>query len=456
MSAAAKQERSRSIKLTSSRVPNVSYKSLPSFFCLSSWVALFLLMGCATPQQRVAREIPGLRAHWQADVAHQAALPERRLSWQEAIELLRANNPKLRSVRVDLTNSTELARQVYRDLIPQINLRSGVTKSLKNLPATSVDDVTFNADSFFNVPGIVNFNARLFSGRLSVERAKTTEKLAEREQTIELYKLFIEAREMAEQAAELKTERLLSEAVLKSDVISGQLLLKEVENQELSLTKSTESLQSRIGDALGDKQWRWVLSTNGLPEFDYAAQPLPLQDTNRVAQLQMKLVALEIVRAWAEQRGIKLQYWPEVTIFVSGPSVLQVANGRTQFWSSSDMVGSAQGFWALDTRGYVSQQLRITKREQELQKAQLRQDELSLIDRLLDAQHMEGSLHSQATQLEQLLSALQTVPPDSDVTSILQRAETNRSLHFQRARLRRDLAELNTVFWFVDEQRWAG
>lgn len=400
--------------------------------------------------------MPALRTHWKADVAHQSALPERRVDWSEAQQLLLASNLKLRSARVDITNSQELARQPYRDLIPTINLRSGVTKSLKNLPATSVDDVTFNVDSFFNVPGVVNFHSRLFSGRLAALRAQTAERLVEREQTIELYKLFLQSRENAEQTAELKLERQLAEAITRSDEISGQVLLKDVQNQEIQLTKSAESLQVSIGDLLGDRRWRWVLVTNGLPELDYAAHPLPLDDTNRVAQLQMKLVALELVRAWAEVRGIKLQYWPEMTIFVTGPSVFQFSSGQSQFTSTADVVGSADLFWALDTRGYVGQQLRITKRSQALQKAQLQRDSLDLIDRLLAARRLETSLRDEAAQMDRLMSFLEKVPPDTDVSSILQRAETNRTLHFQRARLRRELAELNTVFWFVDEQRWTG
>ncbi|MDB6022162.1 MAG: hypothetical protein JWQ04_2019 [Pedosphaera sp.] len=434
----------------------MSRKPSLQFIRRFNWLLLLFLTGCLSPQQKLAREIPGLRTKWQTDVAHQSALPERLVSWPEALALLQADNLKLRAARADITNSTELARQVYRDLIPTLNLRSGVSKSLKNLPATSIDDVTFNVDSFFNIPGVMNFNTRLFAGRLSVIRSKTAYQLMEREQTIELYKLFLEARENEELAAELETERRLGEAVRKADEISGQVLLKDIDNEEVQREKAAENFQTRVGDLLADRGFRWVLTTNGLPEFNYTTRPLHLEDTNNVAQLQMKLVALELVGAWAQINGIKLQYWPEVTIFVSGPSAFQFNNGRAQFWSSADIVGTADFFWSIDTRGYVSQQLRLTRRAQDLEKTQLQQDSLALIDRLLAARRLEGSLSEQAAQLDRLFSFLEKIPPDTDVASILQRAETNRTLHFQRSRLRRDLAELNTVFWFVDETKWSG
>jgi hypothetical protein len=428
-------------------------RKLPSPIIITC-LALLIITGCANPQKRVVEEMPALRSQWQTNVAHQAALPARDLSWPEAVALLRQKNLKLKAARISVTNSQELERQVFRDLTPTINLDGGVSKSLKSLPTTSLDDVTLNVNSFFNVPGVVNFNARLFSTRLGVLRAQAALKLAEREQIIELYKLFLEARENQEQAAELKTERSVAETVKKADEISGEVLLKDVLMQEENLDKETDSFQTRAGDLLAERSFRWVLTTDGFPELDYAAHPLPLTDTNRVAQLQMKMVAIELVGDWALVHGIKLQYWPELSFYVSGPSVFQYEGNQGKFVSPANIVGSANFFWSLDTRGYISQQLKNVRRSQDIEKTQLRLDALALIDRLLAAQKAEVTLRDQASQLDRLLAFLDKMPPDPDVNSVLQRAETNRSLHFQRAHLRRDLAELNTLFWFVDEEQW--
>lgn len=421
---------------------------------LAGCLAPLLLTGCLSASKKVAREMPPLHARWQADVAHQSALPERSLDWPAALALLHANNSKLRGARNDITNSFELARQVFKDLIPTIDLRAGAAKSLSDLPATSLSDVTFNIDSIFNVPGVVNFNSRLFAGRLEVLRAKTAYRLAEREQTIDLYKLFLEAHENDEAAAELKAERKLAEGVLRADQLSGQLMLKDIKTRELLLVKDREDFQGRIGDILMNRDFRWILTTNGLPAFDYNINPLHLNDTNHVAQLQTRLVAIELVGAWAQIQGIKLQYWPELTIFVTGPSVFQISNGHAQFWSASDIVAEADFFWTIDTRGYVGLQLRQTRREQELQAAQLRQDSQKLIDQLIAAQRTESSVHEQIKQLDQLIPLMQQFPQNVDLNSIVQAAESNRSLREQRTKLRRELAELDTLFWFVDDPRW--
>ena len=413
-----------------------------------------LLTGCLSPGEKVAKELDGVRGRWQAEVQRQSALPDRSLNWTEAVAWLHQHNQKLQASRVDITNSEEQVGQVFRDLIPNVTLRSGVTKRLTDIGATSIKDVTFSIDSFFNIPGVVNFDARLFAARLSAIRAKTAYELAVREQTIELYKVFLEAQEHTDLHDELKLERALANVAARINALTGESLLSDIETRELALAKDDDLLQLRIGDLLMNQQFHWVLLTNGLPEFDYQDQPLPLADTNRVAQLQMRLAALELVRGWAIIQGIKLQYWPELTIFVSGPTVFQHYNGQNHFWSAKDVTASANLFWTLDTRGYIRQALRETKRAQQLEFAQLQREGETLIAHLLAAQKLGGSLRDQIRQYDQMLALFGEMPQSADLNALVQATDSSRSLTDQRWRLRRDLAELNTLFWFVDEERW--
>ena len=415
-----------------------------------------LLDGCLSPKKKVAARLPELRSQWTTNVVHQAALPEQTVDWAQAVSLLRVRNLKLLSGRFDITNRQDSVRQVYKDLIPTLDLRANANRSLKNLATTSLDDVTFSADSFFNIPGIVNMNARFFSARLSLLRAEMLYRLADREQFIELYKLFLSSEEVREIAAQLEAERQLAQSIQQVDRLAGQVLLEELKNRRLALEKQTDALQGSIGDLLGDRGRRWVLQTNGWPILPYAQERLPLADSNRIAQLQMKLVAVELVGAWAQVHGIKLQYWPELTIFVTGPPVYQRTAGVERFWSLGDVRASADFFWRLDTRGEVSRELRQSRRDQALQWARLRQETLALMDRLLAAQKLIVTIRQEIEQLHQLLPILEQAPRPQNYAGILKSVETIRSLREQERRLRRDLAELNTLFWFVDEQQWEG
>jgi hypothetical protein len=417
--------------------------------CLAS-----LLAGCLSPKKKVAARYNELRVQWTTNLLHQAQLPEQSLDWPAATVRLHAQNLKLRSARFEITNSQESVRQVFKDLIPTLNLHANVSRSLKSLPTTTFDDVTFNVDSFFNIPGIANMNARYFGARLTLLRAHLGYELAEREQTIELYKLMLGFQETREQSAQLQTEQQLAQTIQKADPLVGQSLLEELKSRRLTLEKQAAGLQSAAGDLFADHGRRWNLQTNGWPVLPYFSQPLPLADSNRVAQLQIKLIAVELVGAWAQIKGIKLQYWPELTIFVTGPPLYQHYAGGQQFWNWGDVRANADFFWRLDTRGEVSRQLRQARRDQDLQRARVREEALALMDKLLIAQKLTITLREQFDQLRQFLPLLDRVPSPQDYAGILKTIETNRSLHEQERKLRRDLAELNTLFWFVDEAQW--
>ncbi len=412
------------------------------------------LAGCLSPQKKIDARVAGLRSQWTTNMAHQAALPEQIVNWQAAVAQLRARNLKLLAGRFEITNSQESVRQVYKDLIPTLDMRANVSRSVKSFAMTSFDDVTFSADSFFNIPGIVNMNARFFSARLTLLRARMVYWLAEREQIIELYKLFLGVQEAREILQQLQREQDVAESIQKSDPLAGRVLVEELKTRRLGFEKQSDALQATAADLLGDRGRRWILQTNGWPSLPYVQQPLPLQDSNRIAQLQIKLVAIEFVAAWAQVKGIKLQYWPELTIFVTGPPVYQRIAGIEHFWSLGDLRASADFFWRLDTRGYVSRQLRQARRDQQLQWMRLREESLALMDKLLAAQKLTVSIREQIEQVQQLIPLLEQVPPPQDYAGILKSIETSRSLRDQERKLRRDLAELNTLFWFVDEAQW--
>jgi hypothetical protein len=168
----------------------------------------------------------------------------------------------------------------------------------------------------------------------------------------------------------------------------------------------------------------------------------------------MRLVAIEIVGEWAREVGIKLQYWPEVNFFVTGPALYSRVNGQTQTWRPDDIVLRGDFYWRLDTRGYVSRQLKQARREQELALTQIQQDSLTLINKLLAAQKMITLTREQLDQLHRVIPLLQGAPLPADFAGILSTLDLYRNLRDQERKMRRDLAELNGVMWFVDEAKW--
>jgi hypothetical protein len=395
-----------------------------------------------------------LRQQWDSNIVYQANLSERVLDWNEAVGIMLARNLKLRQLSNDLVNARENVRQVYKDFIPTLNLQAGISEFFTEIPGISPEDVYMNASSFFSVPGVVNFKARLYAAQLMELRARAGQELAEREQMIELYRMFFTAEELRDRTARLQTQRATAEAMVQVDPFTGQLMVTEVETLELANSREEKALQDRLAELLGSREYRWVLAPEGLPSLRYDFEPLPLMDTNRVAQLQMRLLAVELEAARAQLVGLKLRYWPELHIGVSSPPLYSKVSGREEFWDSEQVRATANVFWNIDTRGNLSRSIRFTKRQQELQRERYRQESLSLINRLIFTQQLIASVRQQLEQVEAQIAVMEAVPPAQTFASLEKYAVDYRGLTAQQLQLKRELSELNALFWFVDEYAW--
>jgi hypothetical protein len=424
-------------------------------FVLAVLLCALLFSACSSPSRKVSLQMQSLRVQWESNLTYQAQLPERVLDWPAAVQVMRESNLKLRQTATDVTNAHEAVQQVFKDLIPTLNLRAGVTKRITDIPEITPDDVNVSADSFFNVPGVVNFYSRFYAARLLEMRTRIVHALAEREQMIELYRLFFNAEELRDQTTRLETQRATALAMEQVDPFTGRLMLTEQKTAELANARDTKALQDRISETLGSRDYRWVLSTNGLPDLDYQQNPLPLTDTNRVAQLQMKLLAVELEAARAQLLGLKLRYWPELNIFVSGPPVYARRAGNDVFWDSEEVRASADLFWNIDTRGNLTRTIRQTKRQQDLQKQRYRQESLTLMNRLIFTQQLIAAVKEQLEQVQAQLTVLLAVPPAQTYAALEKYSEDYRALSQQQLQLKRELSELNALFWFVDESAWS-
>ncbi len=112
-------------------------------------------------------------------------------------------------------------------------------------------------------------------------------------------------------------------------------------------------------------------------------------------------------------------------------------------------------FWFVDTRGVIARQISQTKRQQAIDQERFRQESLALMERLVFTQSLLKTTQEHLRRVEEQLRIVEAVPPAQNYDALVRYASDYRSLVDQQRRLRHDLAELNTLFWFVDEQAWA-
>jgi hypothetical protein len=65
-----------------------------------------------------------------------------------------------------------------------------------------------------------------------------------------------------------------------------------------------------------------------------------------------------------------------------------------------------------------------------------------------------ADVRTEIDELNQLIPIVESIAPPADFASIVSAAETRRGLRDQERRLRREMADLNMLFWFVDENKW--
>ena len=94
------------------------------------------------------------------------------------------------------------------------------------------------------------------------------------------------------------------------------------------------------------------------------------------------------------------------------------------------------------------------KRQQELQKERYHQETIALINRLLFTQNLIQDVQKQLARVEGQLALLLAVPPAQDYFAIQKYTVDYRSLTQQQLQLKRELSELNALFWFVDDYAW--
>ncbi len=421
----------------------------PSTLCLL--LLLPALAGCHSVRQQLQEaETELAERHGQ----QARALIDRRarlVDWPSALVMMQTHNLALQEHRDALLTAEERLRQVKRDLIPGAAITGNLTHALTQLGDLRGDDAAVSIYGFFNIPGLVQWRARQYATELQLVRTRWALDLKSRELTIQLRELFVRH--------ELLKQRRRQLALAQRWQVSDPLALSldasppRIEHESLlrSLRLEEDSLQDAFAEILGDASVRWEPLPDYLPRFDYAtAQPDP-GDIDRFGGLYRRLQAVELEGARLRQRGIELQYWPDLHVNLSSPPFYQSQGGS---WSADSILLNLGASVPLDFRGSIAQQLRETRRDFARLETALRDQNARAISKLLQAR---DSLQLNARQLrlaELRLEALRSLPPGLSPARARDNLERLLALDQQRTSLQLEQTRLEALFWILDETRW--
>ena len=378
------------------------------------------------------------------------------INWEDAREMMLENNLELKRARNSLIRARESRSQIYWDLVPTLRLSTNLSKALTNLGTLKAEDVRFSVFSTINLPGLVNLYSRRYSALLGEIKGEWDLKLKKRELIIRLREMFLEYADFETRQANVATSQLWDPPGSKTP---AELLASTpeeilVEQQAFNLRLSENRLSQSVAKILGNFDYRWKLVGTQLPELSYAENPLDLNRTDKIGVLLRQKQAADLEALRLIEFSTKLRYFPDLNFGISSPSLYRVSNGRETGFSADDLIIYANSSIALDTSLRVTRQLRNVRRQIELQerfmreqireqvqKALLAQEELSLVERELDLAELR-------------IETLDAQPRNTEIDKARIYLEKRFVLIERASSLRLKKARIEGGFWLLDEERW--
>lgn len=418
-------------------------------------LALLLLAGCRHPGAALERHAETLAAEIAEQRTHMAAATPAPLSWPEAVVRLREHNLELQQQHAAIAAAEERRRQVVRDLMPGAAVTGNLTKSLGQLGRLDGDDTAIALHAFFNLPGLLQWQMRHYAAELEVIRARWALELKERELTVQLREIFLRSTLLEQRRTNLTRAGVWQPGGnLAGGLLDATPPALEREAVLWSLRREADELQSTAGKLLGDATVRWQLQAGALPAFDYAARASGWPQAEHFGRLHRRLQAAELEAMRLRERGVRLQYWPDLTLNLSSPPLYQRAGGREGSFSSDQIFLSLGTSLNLDLRGRVAGQLREARREAALHARLIREQNALLLQQLEQAATALALNDRQLRLTEVRLDALRNLSGSTHPARARDNLERLLALDQQRAGLLLERTRLEALFWILDETQW--
>lgn len=294
---------------------------------------LLPLLLCLLPSCSLSRHLERTGADIERQFAESKIwdeLPQRTISWQQALSIMRRNNAELIAARNAEAKAQRDTLSVYTDLIPQVSYYGYANKTLRELSQTwSGDELEQNLNVNFSIPTLTQVPYRVYANRARAFAAVKRCEGTERELISKLY-LSVRKAELAARQKALEAQQPTPAA--------------EPPTQE-----EDAAAQADLAKLLGDYSARWRILPESMPHIS-------LRDyEDKLGKLDPLIVcqfALKLEQARLAQYGVALQYLPTINTSIYSPSLFSSTGGTYSgtFLSSEDTRLNLSLSYTLDTR----------------------------------------------------------------------------------------------------------
>ena len=300
-------------------------------------LALALLMPACSLNQRIDRVSADIeRLYSQTRLWEQ--LPQRTISWQQAIAMMRRQNPQLLAAQARIEHEQREELSVYTDMIPGVSYYSYFNKSLQGLTQSlSSNDVQTTINVNFYLPTLTRLPYEVYSAKASAYAAIKAKEGKEQELISKLY--------TAVRMRDLHRRRLAHDKKSNAAAAGESLPVAPnfgAENNDLEYWKQISTL-------LGDTTARWNILPSSMPTFRWSHYSKKLQ---RLSELMVCQHALKLEQARLAQYGVAMDYLPTINTGMYSPSLFSSSGGTYSgtFLDMNDTTLNLSLSYALDTK----------------------------------------------------------------------------------------------------------
>lgn len=300
-------------------------------------LALAVLLPACSLDQRINRVSADIeRLYSQTRLWEQ--LPQRTISWQQAIAMMRRQNPQLLAAQARIEHEQREELSVYTDMIPGVSYYSYFNKSLQGLTQSlSSNDIQTSLNVNFYLPTLTRLPYEVYSAKASAYAAIKAKEGKEQELISKLY--------TAVRMRDLRRRQLAHDK--KSDAAAAGDNLPTApnfgaENNDLEYWKQISTL-------LGDTTARWNILPSSMPTFRWSHYSKKLQ---RLSELMVCQHALKLEQARLAQYGVAMDYLPTINTSMYSPSLFSSSGGTYSgtFLDMNDTTLNLSLSYALDTK----------------------------------------------------------------------------------------------------------
>lgn len=302
------------------------------------------LTGCSL-SKHVARVSERVEKQY-ADARIWDELPQRTISWEQALSILRHSNQELKEVQNAINHAERERLGVYTDLIPAVSYYGYATKTIAGLSQSwNRDDVTQNINVNFTLPALTQIPYRVYSAEVRAYAAEKAKEGKERELVSKLYQM-LRNKELNERRRELESRIGTPET---ADPV-----------QQMQQETDGKTHYAEMAKLLGDYSARWNVLPSTMPHLRWETYESRL---DKLDPLMVCQFAMKLEQARMAQYGIALRYLPTLNTSLYSPSLFSSSGGTYSgtFLDSRDTKLNLSISYTLDTQLRNMQQYRDSK-----------------------------------------------------------------------------------------------